>query len=175
MFWIIALFFNMSIPFQDLPQDEKIIISQEINYLHFVDDIKKRECEFLKSKWWGCEQFQKSEENGNLKYWVIACISVAETWLWKNTMRDYNIWNCWKYKYPNWDSWINWIQKFCLNWIYLWNKMTIWDFGKGAWSCEIDCNYFYAKDWLNREKNVSKCLSDIYGFPVDHNFIIRNI
>jgi len=171
MFWAIIF---LSIQFSSLNiTTGDIVITQEINYINNEDYIKEKECEFLKSKWRDCSQFQQSEKNWNIKYWVISCIAVAETWLWKNTMRDYNIWNCWKHEYPNWSAWIDWIQKYCLNWKYLWNKKIIWDYWYWAGECKIDCDKYYARDWNNWEKNMINCLSNIYWFKIDLYFNIK--
>lgn len=136
----------------------------------------KKLCE---AYWLDASMIWKVENHYWIKEWVIACITVAETSWWKRGYGEKNIWSVWsndrwdRPTYALMESWLEAIWK-TLNNKYLWSIKTLWCLSNW-WSCQNwDDNWKrYATSNGNRERNMTACLSTIYGTIDPKTFNIR--
>lgn len=109
----------------------------------------------------------------NIDPTFVMCIWIAETWLWRYTKTENNVWNVW-----NTDSWAtktmmsarDWVRSmiFTLNNKYLWKYQEIRELSRywnKIWS-------IYASSDYNWHNNIIKCMSSIKQkyVPDDYNY-----
>ncbi len=131
------------------------------------------------AKWWFSDWNMWVEESldGDIDPTFVMCIGIAETWLWKHTKTDNNVWNVW-----NTDSWAtktmwsvrDWVRSiiFTLNNKYLWKYVELKDLSRYG----NKTGSIYASSDFNWHNNITKCMSVIKQqyIPDTYNFRLYN-
>ena len=134
----------------------------------------ERRLAYLSQNWFG--EFAKvstREDASNWRYvdidlWI--CIAVAETSLWRNFASSRNVWNVWnndrgdRIDYWSAAEWASMIY-YALENKYLWWYSTLdrlsW-YGNQDWA-------IYASSTINRQTNVTKCLTSVKWYSIPDN------
>ena len=126
----------------------------------------KKLCE---AYWLDASMIWKVEQHYGLTEGLLTCIMVAETswgkkWYWKSN--PWNVGNNDRWERVTYALFETWIEKIAqtLNNKYLWKIQTLWCLSN-AWHCQSRDERWhrYATSNWNWERNVSSCLSTIYG------------
>lgn len=131
------------------------------------------------AKWWFRDWNMWVEESldWNVDPTFVMCIWIAETWLWKHTKTDNNVWNVW-----NTDSWatkIMWSPREWVRWIvYTLNNKYLWKYEelKELSRYGNKTGSIYASSDYNWHNNITKCMSVIKQQYIadDFNFRLYN-
>lgn len=135
--------------------------------------------EMCKAYWLDASTIWNVENHYGIKEWVILCITVAETSGGKRWYGTKNIWSVgsndrWdRPTYALMEAWLEAIWK-TLNNRYLGSIQTLWCLSNGG-SCQAWDNNWkrYATSNGNWERNMTACLSKIYGNINPATFSIR--
>lgn len=144
-----------------------------------ADNSHERFKKLCEAYWLDASTIWKVENHYWIKEWVILCITVAETswgnrWAWGK-----NIWSVGsndrgdRPTYALMEAWLEAIGK-TLNNRYLGSIQTLWCLSNWG-SCQDwdNSGYKYATSKGNREKNMTACLSTIYGTVDAKTFSIK--
>lgn len=120
------------------------------------------------------ELWKKASKWHKLPTELGVCIAVAETSLGRNFASSWNVWNVWNN--DRWDRIDLWspLQGASLIFSALENKY-LWDYytlDKLSWYGNQD-GAIYASSLINRQTNVTKCLSAIHGYWIPDDRPVR--
>lgn len=141
------------------------------------NDSHERFKEMANAYWLPASLVYEYEDKWKVKEWMLLCIAVAETSGWKFGAWQNNIGNV-----GNNDRWdrvqfngladsLNAIWQ-TLNNRYLWQTQTLGCLSR-AWNCSENTKYIYASSQWNWERNMTSCLSTIYGTDINADFNFR--
>ncbi len=140
--------------------------------------VEERTLNYLKENWYppfdSLELWKKASAWHKLPTELGVCIAVAETSLGRNFASSRNVWNVWNN--DRWDRIDLWspLQGASLIFSALENKY-LWDYytlDKLSWYGNQD-GAIYASSPINRQTNVTKCLSAIHGYWIPDDRPVR--
>lgn len=159
---------------------DKLSRNIDLSVVDYVEwsTIEERTLNYLSAKWYppfnSLELWKKASAGHKLPTELGVCIAVAETSLGRNFASSWNVWNVWNN--DRWDridlgSPLEWASLifYALENKYLGNYHTL---DKFSWYGNKDWA-IYASSPINRQTNVTKCLSAIHGYRIPDDWPVR--
>lgn len=159
---------------------DKLSRNIDLSSVEYVDwsTVEERTLNYLTKNWYApfnsLELWKKASEWHKLPTELGVCIAVAETSLGRNFASSWNVWNVWNNdRWDRIDLWspLEWASLifYALENKYLWNYHTL---NKFSWYGNQD-GAIYASSPINRQTNVTKCLSAIHWYWIPDDWPVR--